>query len=203
MRHRNRGYTIVELMMAIAVLGIGITGVIAMQKVTISSNGHANRLATATHIAQSWLDELAAEAGQWNDENDFDDTIWLTNVGVEGGPPNDWFLPVYNAGRDFGPAFDAVGSAVATDDIPSDARYCAEVRLRWIGSQNAIKAGGGLIRAEVRVFWRRDGVVSVTAEQAASFCQAGQIDLDTAEAQRMFHIVYLSTALRQHIGVPD
>ena len=75
--------------------------------------------------------------------------------------------------------------------------------LRWIGSQNAIKAGGGLIRAEVRVFWRRDGVVSVTAEQAASFCQAGQIDLDTAEAQRMFHIVYLSTALRQHIGVPD
>jgi prepilin-type N-terminal cleavage/methylation domain-containing protein len=203
MSARSRGYTIVELMMAIAVLGIGIMGVIAMQKVTISSNGHAKRLATATHIAQSWLDELAAEAGQWNDENDFDETIWLTNVGVEGAPPNDWFLPVYNAGRDFGPAFDAVGSPVATDDIPNDARYCTELRLRWIVSQNAIKAGGGLIRAEARVFWRRQGVVSITAEQADNFCQAGQIDLDTAEAQRMFHIVYLSTALRQHIGVPD
>ncbi len=201
--NRARGYTIIELMMAIAVLGIGITGVIAMQKVTISSNGHAKRLATATHIGQSWLDELAAESGQWNDTNDFDDTIWLTNVGVEGAPPGDWFLPAYNAGRDMGPAFDALGSPVATDDIPTDARYCAELRLRWIGSQTAVKLGGGLIRAEVRVFWRQQDVVSVTAADASNFCRAGQTDVDSATGQRMFHVIYLSTALRQHIGVPD
>ena len=83
---RSRGYTVVELMMALAVMAIGLSGVIAMQKVTLSSNGHARKLALATRLGQSWLDELAADAGQWNDTNDFDAFItWPRDIETGNG----------------------------------------------------------------------------------------------------------------------
>ncbi|HEY5373092.1 MAG TPA: prepilin-type N-terminal cleavage/methylation domain-containing protein, partial [Polyangiaceae bacterium] len=58
-RLRQRGYTAVELMMAIAVFGIGVAGIISMEKVTSVANQHAKNVAIATHIAQSWLDTLS------------------------------------------------------------------------------------------------------------------------------------------------
>ena len=61
-----RGYTIVELMMAITVLAIGVSGIIAMQKITVASNLHAKKLAIATQIARAWQDRLAVDASLWN-----------------------------------------------------------------------------------------------------------------------------------------
>ena len=43
-RRAQRGYTIVELVMSLAVLAIGASGVIAMQKVAVASNRHAKDL---------------------------------------------------------------------------------------------------------------------------------------------------------------
>lgn len=193
----------VELLMALAVMAIGVGGVIAMQKVTVASNGHAKNLAIATHIAQSWLDELAAEAGQWNGTNDFDDTDWLTNVGAEDGAAGAWFRPAYVATRNFGPAFDALGSPVASADIATDAQFCADLRLRWLSGQETIKRGAGLIRVEVRVFWRQHGVVGLAGAAPSHVCDIAPNDFDSADAQRLFHVVYLSTALRQTMGAPE
>ena len=47
-RSRRRGYTIIELMMAISIMAIGVSGIIAMQKVTLAANQHATHLAVAT-----------------------------------------------------------------------------------------------------------------------------------------------------------
>lgn len=198
-----RGYTVVELVMALTVLAIGVGGVIAMQKVTVASNAHAKNLAMATHIAQSWLDELAAEAGQWNDTNDFDDTDWLTNVGAEGGAAGAWFRPAYVAARRFGPAFDALGSPVAADDIATDAQFCSDLRLRWLSGQETIKRGSGLIRAEVRVFWRQHGVVGLAGDAPLHVCDIAPNNFDESDGRRLFHVVYMSTALRQTMGAPE
>ena len=65
-RLRQRGYTAVELMMAIGIFGVGVTGIIAMQKVTVVSNQHAKNLGIASHIAESWLDMLATDSVTWN-----------------------------------------------------------------------------------------------------------------------------------------
>ena len=60
-RARARGYTAVELMLSIGLFAIGVTGIIAMQKLTVVSNQHAKNLAIATNIAEAWLDQLATE----------------------------------------------------------------------------------------------------------------------------------------------
>ena len=45
------GYTVIEVMMALAVLSIGATGVIAMQKAALIGNVRARNLTTASAIA--------------------------------------------------------------------------------------------------------------------------------------------------------
>ena len=43
-RHsRQRGYTLVELMMALALFVVAVLGIIAMQKITAATNGHVTR----------------------------------------------------------------------------------------------------------------------------------------------------------------
>lgn len=196
----QQGYTVVELMMAMGVMTIGIMGVFAMQKVTISSNQQAKSIAIATHIAQAWLDELASEAGQWNATGDFEETVWLGQVGVEDGIASQWIRPVYSPARNFGPAFDALGSPVATADIVRDARFCSDIRLTWLNGQETYKAGGGLIRAQVRVFWRRAGVTDTAGTPPRHACDITPLNLDTADGIQLYHVVYLSTAVRQYLG---
>lgn len=194
---RLRGYTFVELMMSLAVFTIGVVGIMSMQKVSVSSNQHAKNLALATHIAEGWLDELAADAGQWNAAGDFEETDWLFNVGAESGAAGEWIRPNYVATRNFGPAFDALGNAVATNDIADDAHFCSDIRLTWLYSQVRNKEGGGLVRAEVRVYWRRMGLPGIE-DAPDHVCDVTPEEFDTDEGQLLYHVVYLSTALRQN-----
>jgi hypothetical protein len=182
--------------MSLAVFTIGVGGMIGMQKVAISSNQHAKNLALATHLGQAWLDELAADAGQWNEPADFDETAWLSRVGSEDGPAGTWFRPDYSASRKFGPAFDALGNAVATDDFAQSAHFCADIRLTWLYRQVRLKEGGGLVRAQVRVFWRREGLRGVE-DPPAHACDVTPQQFDDA-GETLYHVVYLSTALRQN-----
>src|SRR5262244_1226376 len=130
-RSRSRGYTIIELMMALTVLGIGVTGIIAMQKVTVSSNQHAKNLNVAAHIAQAWQEQLAADAVAWNHPSvrsstpDLNDTVWLKLIVAS---PDAWTQPAYNSNLLFGPGFDALGNPVSNLE---NAVFCTHVRLSW------------------------------------------------------------------------
>ena len=62
-RKPSRGYTVVELLMALAVFTTGVTGIIAMQRTVIAANRHARNLTVANGIAQAWLDQLVADVG--------------------------------------------------------------------------------------------------------------------------------------------
>ena len=46
----RRGYTIIEVMMAMAVLALGSTGIIAMQKVTLAGNQREDRFRIDVHL---------------------------------------------------------------------------------------------------------------------------------------------------------
>jgi prepilin-type N-terminal cleavage/methylation domain-containing protein len=195
-----RGYTIVELMMAISIFAIGVTGVISMQRVTIMANQHARALAVAAHIAQAWQEELTTDAVQWNHPSstvgasDIGETIWLGEIADH----NDWFQPDYDDDRKFGPAFDALGNPV---NSAAQAVFCTHIRLSWLYSETTPIKGNGLIRAEVRVFWLRDGEGHFGAEP---FC-GGTTDIakvlgrsgDDGEAHR-YHFVYKTSAIRQN-----
>lgn len=198
LRRYQRGYTFVELLMSLLIFSIGVTGVIAMQKVTLTSNQHAKDLALATQIAQSWLDQLHADAMAWNHPsalratNDLGDTVWLSNVEQNSVK---WKLPDWNATRRFGPAFDARGTAVDPATAGNQVKFCTHIRLSWLYQPVGVVTGGGLMRAEVRVFWLRDG-------QARSgnvgICSAQLNPANVGDDVGRYHFVYDVSAVREN-----
>ncbi|MCB9588680.1 MAG: prepilin-type N-terminal cleavage/methylation domain-containing protein [Polyangiaceae bacterium] len=197
----RRGYTIVELMMAIAVFAIGVSGVIAMQKVTLASNRHAKNLAVANHIAQAWMERLSADAVHWNYPGPRNpsaasdlgtQTQWLKEVDNEA----DWFQPDYIGAEDFGPAFTALGAPFDNVTNPNTvAAYCTHIRLTWLNRDNQGAVGNGLIRAQVRVFWLREG--NGGGLENAGFCNPATDAVEVGKHPELYHFVYQASAIRQ------
>lgn len=191
---RTRGYTAVELLMAITIFAIGVAGIIAMQKVTVSANQHAKNLSIATHIAQGWMDQLALDAALWNHPSaqnpvsDITDTKWLQNV----SQPNVWFRPTWDGNRAFGAGFDSLGQPL-DDAAVDDQHFCAHIRLSPLYPATA---GNGLIRAEVRVFWLRQGQGGTVNGQP--LCAAGTAPALIEGAGEKYHFVHLTTAIKQN-----
>jgi type II secretory pathway pseudopilin PulG len=193
---RARGYTVVELMMATALFTVGVTGVIALQKVTVTANEHSKNLAVATRIAQSWQEMLAVDAIRWNtpsassNASDLADTSWL--VELENDREDEWFQPDWDAGLQFGAAFDALGNPVA----PADAgrtRFCVHIRLASLFPADIPVAGNGMVRTEVRVFWRRPGV-----DNTEAFCSNLVLADSIGQNVQAYHFVYKAAAVRQN-----
>lgn len=181
----QRGYTVVELLMSLAVLAVGVSGIIAMQRVTAATNRSARQIATATQIAESWIGHLATDASVW-DGQDFTRTAWLKTDTLTGA----FFLPVYSEERQFGPAFDVQGAAVETDS--SDLFYCTHLRFEPVYA-----AGSGrseVVRADVRVFWPRAG--AALPEGLAAYCADESDATQYDDATTTFHFVYLTTTLQ-------
>lgn len=193
-----RGYTVVELMMSLAILTIGVTGVIAMQKVTVTSNQHAKNLAIATQVAQAWMDQLRTDAVEWNhpsaslgtDDRD-NDTVWLHDATVDA---NAWVRPAWDAAHQFGPGFDAQGRPLDTTNGFDGVRFCTHIRLTWLYRPQGSMTGNGLIRSEVRVFWLREGQ---SPPGTQSFCAETQPNTLGSETSR-YHFVYNVSAVRQN-----
>jgi prepilin-type N-terminal cleavage/methylation domain-containing protein len=195
-RQRARGFTAVELLMAISIFAIGVSGIIAMQKVMVNANSHAKNLNIATHIAQATLDQLATDAVAWNHPSPSKpvsdlgtDTDWLKEInGTEGV----WFRPNFIVNRGFGAGFDALGNPV-TDANAADAVFCTHVRLQWLYPE---VNGNGLIRAEVRVFWLRDGMGGTVDGQP--LCNPGTDPTQIEDNGDRYHFVFQATALKEN-----
>jgi hypothetical protein len=180
---------VVELMMSLAVFATGVTGIIAMQRATVTSNQHAKNLGLATGIAQAWLSQLATDGTLWR--TSVTETTWLTGITAANGL---WQLPTWNNTLSFGAQFNAFGAPVAANGV-----FCAHIRLTWLygdGSpvQPAGTPGNGLIRSEVRVFWPRDGVTRV-ANDCASNAQATVNAVGAATD--IYHFVVQAAAVRE------
>jgi hypothetical protein len=191
---RRRGlaaYTAVEVMMSLAVLAVGVVGVIATEKVTVASNLHAKNLSIASHIAEAWMGMLDAEAALWGTDGALTRTIWLQ----QGTSNTSWFRPNYNGGLMFGPAFDALGNPVTVQNQVNDAKFCVDVRLSPITATNN---GGGMMRAEVRVFWLRlETIIGGTAVGLTNPCALLATEVDQEDQRRLLNFVYMSGAVRQ------
>lgn len=192
-RRTIAAYTVVEVMMSMAVLAVGLVGIISMQKVTLAANSHAKNLAIATHIAQSWLGVLEAEAMLWGPDsaaNPLGRTTWL----AQGAGFTDWFRPQYDGTRFFGPAFDALGNPVRNEDQDPDARFCVDLRLSPLTASND---GGGLMRAEVRVFWLRGESIPEQTLTPVHACAFAPVQVTQDEPRALFHFLFMSGAVRQ------
>lgn len=193
-----RAYTIVELLMSLSVLAIGVTGVIAMQRVTLATSRHAKNLAVATRVAEAWADQLTADGALWFTDqagaNTRPTTQWLSIA--DPSQTVDWFIPAHSTQRAFGPAFSGLGDPVDPAINPGVAHFCAHLRFAFLHSETLPTAGNGVIRAQIRVFWLREDVTAPLAVASMrDLCSVN--DAMFATNISAFHVVYLTTAIRQ------
>jgi len=203
-RKNARGYTSVEVLMAMTLFAIGAAGVISMQKVTIQGGEDARRFDMATNVANEWLARLQRDAAFWTEPNsespttsNLAQTKWLSQVGT---CANVFCAPPAPAGPVFdgqSGAFDNFGRDV--NPAGPDAWYCAQYRLTWIASPGlappATQNLTGLLRAEVRVYYNRLEAAPIGACTTAS----GPADaLPILPAVSPFRMVYATTAIREN-----
>ena len=202
-RGHARGYTAVEVLMAMTLFAIGAAGVIGMQRATIQGGEDARRFDMATNIANEWLARLQRDANYWTQPNsqvpdkmDINQTRWLKDV----DKPCSSFcaIPMPAATPNgLSPAFDSFGR-----DLPAgtnNAVYCVQYRLEWIASPGTGPTYlaptlrlTGLMRAEVRVYWAR-----LESTALGDCTGATSIPPEVIPAVSPFHFVYAATAIRE------
>jgi type IV pilus assembly protein PilV len=188
---RGRGYTVIEVMIALTLLAVGTSGIIAMEKVTAISNRDAKTLVIATQVARTWMERLRSDAVQWNHPsqlnatgNDLGDTRWLKMVGGV------WFRPTDDLAGS--PAADALGNDVRDTDL-DNAAFCTNIRLTWLYGPLPGGPPPYLIRAEVRTYWLRDGGGG-SVEAGKTICDPG-IDLGkVSPSVERYHFAHLPPA---------
>ena len=105
-----------------------------------------------------------------------------------GAMPETWFVPPVPADMSELPANDAFGNEVPATS--SAARYCVNLRLGWI--QPPTTSTQGLARAEVRVWWYKEGVSRVASY---ANCGAGAGAVALSNDIETLHFVYSATAI--------
>jgi prepilin-type N-terminal cleavage/methylation domain-containing protein len=191
LRNTHRGFTVVELMMSLAVLTVGISGIIAMQKVTAMSNLHSKSVSVATQIANAWQDQLLTDGSLWKLQTGLAPTTWLNRVT---GQANTWFRPAYDQSRRFGAAFDALGNPVS-DSAIAQAQFCVHLQLAPVIALGPNDPGNATIRATIRVLWLR---VQGTPTGGTSFCAPGANVTDVGSDTANYHSLYQTLAIRIH-----
>jgi len=197
-----RGYTSVEVLIAMTLLAIGAAGVIGMQRVTIQGSEDARRFDMATNIANEWLSRLQKDASFWRTQPDrllpddmgFNSTVWLKNIDLcAAGLFCTIPMPTGSTVEGLSPAFDVFGR----DVVDGQAYYCVQYRLTWIASPGTAPytrplRPSAIMRTDVRVWWNR------LEKNPIGTCNTPPPEAIPANAP--YHVVYASTALRE--GAP-
>jgi hypothetical protein len=205
----------IEVMMGLAILAVGATGIIALQKTAVLGSVTSRHLTNATNISRSVIEAAEADAMAWTDNVD------AARLGPLGG----WLNPVAGVGLS-GPDDTAdppwytiptampVSNSFTLNLEPIDpaapgglaVAYCTQARLSWIGlkAPAAPAIESTAIRLEVRTIFARsprdisleclpanvDNVTDVLAGAAFDF-GAGTRSPDEYGA------VYLTTVIRR------
>ena len=150
-RKHSRGYTAVEVMMAMGLLGLGTAGVLSSLKtVTIGATG-VRDFDTATNLAQSWVERVRTDATAWISETTFGNASLLAS-----GFTGNAFLPTQAYGTETVQA----GSDLRGTDLPPthlNTKFCAGLRFRCLATSGAAAPGCASIVVTVAVFFPREG----------------------------------------------
>jgi prepilin-type N-terminal cleavage/methylation domain-containing protein len=155
-KQNRRGYTAVEVLIAITLFAIGAAGVIGMLKVTVQGASDARRFDIATNIANEWVSRLQRDSMLWTLPNAVNPTLgsgtgagelgatqWLKDIDTAACnvdkfcTPNGG-VPVAAAVGGLSSAFDIVGRDVNASE---EHFFCVQYRMGWIAPLKPAQAG--------------------------------------------------------------
>ncbi len=218
-RSHQKGFTLIEVMMALTVLAIGLLGIVALQTATVASTQDAQQFTVANTVVRTWIHRLQRDAQRWNHPsptlpgaNDLvSDTAWIGKVTSTGDA---WFRPAASALEpNASPAFDRNGQDVLLSDTLGQQErvvYCTHVRLRQIYPVGTFDPTNpdysGLIRAEVRVFWTKrrlgDGALFAGYGLSAGICSKSGNEIALGSDVMNFHWAYAAAQLQKATANP-
>lgn len=168
-RSSRDGFTLLEVMLALAVLMIGVMGVISLQRATIHANYDARATSIATVNMARWAGILRRSALIWTDSTGSTTTVpYLSKVDTG------WFIPQPDNGAADDYGMDWYGQPTST---AADVRFCTLVRLQSLTQNQSI-------RAEIITFWARQGQ-NVNTAGSQLFAQLCDPSDATAAAQTL------------------
>lgn len=195
-RPANAGYTMIEVVMAMAVMTVGALGILGMQKASSTGNLEARRMTTAAMVARTWVERLRRDSLMWTVGGSgaasaiLNGTQYLSAVPAN-GDASAWLTPVPAADSEESFAFDHFGNdtknGTGNEATPE---YCVNVRLRWLYP-------GQAMRADVRVWWHRisrGDSAQVADRRLYADCGVGQEAAISADAR--VRTLSVSTVLR-------
>ncbi len=194
-RTKARGFTAIEVLIAMTIMAIGAAAVMSMQKASIQGNLDARKTDVANAIAHTWVERLRRDAMQWTTQstaanagaNTFANAKLLQNLN------SGWFFP--NAYMGANPetmsyGFDILGRDLPIGSVPA-ADFCVNVRLTTLTTDNL------LIRADVRVLWPR-GINTAPV----GFCAVIDAGLEAGTDSTTYHAIYVTTAVGENWSPP-
>jgi prepilin-type N-terminal cleavage/methylation domain-containing protein len=217
-----RGFTAIEVLIAMTIMFIGTAAVMTMQKTSIQGNLDARKADVASSIARTWVERIRHESMRWTQPSASQATSNLSNVpGLNNHLDGKWFRPTDDmiAGQGANPgtvetmsyAFDILGRDLAQADITStNVQFVAEARITPLLSQATSDGGtlGLLYRIDVRVVWPRGiqtvpnaATAGILATDGWSFTSAATIFVDPAGLggvdYTLFHAINVTTAITE------
>ena len=185
-RSPNRnGFTLIEVMMALAVMTIGAMGIISMQRATIRGNMTARATTTANQITRTWLERVRTDALSWNTNQMAGvlGTNYLATVPPVG--PTAWFAPVPNNGAESW-GFDYSGRDTRN---PDQMEYCTHIQTQWIQP-------GEVAKVTVRTWWYRNTLNDRTVFPNCGVGAEGGVDVELNTATSRLRSVQSAIVLR-------
>ena len=189
-----RGFTAVEVLIAMTIMVIGAAAIMSMQKASVLGNLDARKTDIANSIARTWVERLQRDSMQWTLPSSLDragDTFYRATLLFNHSADFDknWFWPSdYLDGNSYG--FDILGRDLAAGDIAADAtkgtagaQFCVEVFVTTLVAKE-------LFRVQLRVVWPR-GIGSAPA----GFCTK---ILGASPDMTLYHAIYVTTAIKEN-----
>ncbi len=201
LRRRSEAFSLIEVMVAVALLTASASGILLMQGATSSANQQAHESSVATDFAQTWVERLKRDSLRWTqigetDRTDADGPIYLDGA-LSGTGEDNWLTPAFTDATE-SHAADPFGFDVHPTIDGARVRYCMNYRnvvQHLAPNPLTLLLDTDTLRVDVRVWWvrrgdRRDLVVANAANPCAAPPTQGDFQ------NMLARVIYVSTVVR-------
>ena len=184
-RQGGRGFTIIEVLIAVVVSAVGFAAIFSMQIASMQGNIAAREMGAAVNLAERHAEQLRADAFMWTGLQRPAGRLsaaasrWHTMTDVVGGRDG---VPVDHNGRPHASADDD-GTPLARQ------RFCVHY---WYEPLGALY--DGILNARVRVIWPRDTLNAAVVAEACTRAGAGDFAPDVSR----YMTVTVPVTIRRH-----